>query len=59
MSSNNIGIEFIKELRESLATESRKFKWHRKAMGELYANGTCSISKAFIFSRYLGETDDE
>jgi len=56
--AGSVGAEFIKELKEQLATESKKMKWQRSADAQTYHGGTAYTSKTFILERYLG-TDDE
>lgn len=67
---DNIGEQYIKELRETLLTESKKLKWHRRSIDQRYATTNLTaqrvadagvnsyMSKKFILKRYLG-LDDE
>jgi hypothetical protein len=61
--SKTIGQEFIKELRETLASNSQKLKWHRIAMNER-SNGIYKVTSVptaiptILMDRYLRENNE-
>lgn len=49
--AGSIGEQFIKELREQLATESQKMKWQRSV--EAQTSYTWYTNPSYILERYL------
>ncbi len=56
---DRIGRQFITELKAKLATESKAYKWHRKAEVRHYMNSSPTspvrLSKKFILEKYFNE----